>query len=274
MSKASSIILDHERLLAMLSLRADDRAFLGLIRKWLKAGILEPEGYIIHPDTGTPQGGIVSPVLANVYLHYVLDLWFEKVVKPRCQGEALLCRYADDWVCAFRYRADAERFYRLLPKRLEKFNLEVAPEKTRLLRFSRFHPSMAWRFSFLGFEFFWKEDRAGIARVMRRTARTKLRAACRRIKEWIVLSRHRPVREFFSGLNSRLQGHYNYYGVRGNSRSLSCFFDWATACAFKWLNRRGGKRRSFTWTRFTQVLDLLRIARPRITEISRPRVLA
>ena len=210
--------LDHDRVLAMLSVRIDDRAFLGLIRKWLKAGILEPEGHILHPEAGTPQGGIVSPVLANVYLHYVLDLWFEKVVKPRCQGEAVLCRYADDWVCAFSYREDAEAFYRVLPKRLKKFNLEVAPEKTRLLRFSRFHPSMQRRITFLGFEFFWKEDRKGTPRVTRRTARKKLHGACRRIKEWIKLHRHLRVREFFSGLNSRLRGHYNYYGVRGNSR--------------------------------------------------------
>ena len=116
--------LDHDTLLEMLSVRIDDRAFLGLIRKWLKAGILEPSGHVVHPDTGTPQGGIVSPVTANVYLHYVLDLWFEKVVKLRCDGEAMLCRYADDWVCAFRYREDAEKFYRVLPKRLEKFNPE------------------------------------------------------------------------------------------------------------------------------------------------------
>ena len=153
--------LDHDKLLAMLSLRIDDRAFVGLIRKWLKAGILEPEGHVVHPDTGSPQGGIVSPVVASAYLHYVLDLWFAKVVKPRCTGEALLCRYADDWVCAFRLREDAERFYRVLPKRLEKFNLTLAPDKTRLLRFSRFHPSMRRRFTFLGFEFFWKEDRKG-----------------------------------------------------------------------------------------------------------------
>ena len=266
--------LDHDKLLAMLSLRIDDRAFVGLIRKWLKAGILEPEGHVVHPDTGTPQGGIVSPVVANAYLHYVLDLWFEKVVKSRCKGEALLCRYADDWVCAFRYREDAERFYRVLPKRLEKFNLAVAPEKTRLLRFSRFHPSMTRRFSFLGFEFFWNEDRKGTPRVMRRTARKKLQGACRRIKEWIQSSRHLLARDFFQGLNRRLRGHYNYYGVRGNSRSLYRFFDWAKQCSFKWLNRRGGKRRSFTWVRFTQLLDLVQIAKPRITEISRRRVIA
>lgn len=266
--------LDHDRLLAMLSVRIDDRAFLGLIRKWLKAGILEPEGHILHPEAGTPQGGLVSPVLANVYLHYVLDLWFEKLVKPRCQGEAMLCRYADDWVCAFRYREDAQAFYRVMPKRLKKFNLEVAPEKTRLLRFSRFHPSMKRRFTFLGFEFFWKEDRQGTPRVMRRTARKKLQGACRRIKEWIKLHRHLPVRAFFRGLNSRLRGHYNYYGVRGNSHSLYRFFAWAKECAFKWLNRRGGKRRSYTWARFAQVLDLVPIARPRITEVSRRRVFA
>jgi group II intron reverse transcriptase/maturase len=266
--------LDHDKLLAMLRLRIDDRAFLSLIRKWLKAGILETDGHVVHPDTGTPQGGVVSPVLANVYLHYVLDLWFEKVVKSRCKGEALLSRYADDWVCAFRYREDAERFYRVLPKRLEKFNLELAPEKTRLLRFSRFHPSMTRRFTFLGFEFFWKVDRKGTPRVTRRTSRKKLQAACRRVKEWIKFNRHMPAREFFKGLNLRLRGHYNYYGVRGNSYSLYRFYSWAKECAFKWLNRRGGKRRSFTWNRFSQVLDLVQIARPRITEISRRRVMA
>ena len=266
--------IDHAWLLKMLNLRIDDRAFLNLIQKWLKAGILETDGLVIHPEAGTPQGGIVSPVVANVYLHYALDLWFEKVVKPQLRGEAMICRYADDWVCAFRYREDAERFYQELPKRLQKFNLEVAPEKTQILRFSRFHPSMKRRFTFLGFEFYWKEDRQGVPRVMRRTARKKLRGACERIKEWIRTNRHLPVREFFQGLNKRLQGHYNYYGVRGNSRSLKCFFDWTIECTFKWLNRRGGKRRSFTWGLFNQALDQVKIALPRITEVSRRRVFA
>jgi len=266
--------IDHDWLLKMLSLRIDDRAFLNLIRKWLKAGILETDGMVIHPETGTPQGGIVSPVLANVYLHYALDLWYEKVVKPCCQGDAIISRYADDWVCAFRFREDAERFYRVLPERLSKFNLEVAPEKTQVLRFSRFHPSMRRRFTFLGFEFYWKEDRQGVPRVMRRTARKKLQGACKRIKEWIKSNRHQPGREFFKRLNARLRGHYNYYGVRGNSLSLKRFYDWAIGCAFKWLNRRGGKRRSFTWENFNQVLDRVKIARPRITEVSRRRVCA
>ena len=215
--------MDHDWLLTMLKLRIDDRAFLGLIRKWLKAGVLETDGTVIHPDTGTPQGGVVSPILANVYLHYVMDLWFEKVVKTRCQGEALISRYSDDLVCAFQFREDAEQFYRALPKRLGKFTLEVAPEKTGILRFSRFHPTMKRRFTFLGFEFFWYKDRKGIVRVTRRTARTRLISACRRIKEWIKKNRHLPGKEFFRGLNIRLQGHYNYYGVYGNILSLYRF---------------------------------------------------
>jgi group II intron reverse transcriptase/maturase len=266
--------LSHDWLLTMLAHRIDDRAFLHLIRKWLKAGVLEPDGAVVHPETGTPQGGIVSPVLANVYLHYALDLWFEKVIRPGCRGEARMCRYADDWVCAFRYRDDAERFYRVLPERLAKFNLEIAPEKTRTLRFSRFHPSRRRGFTFLGFEFFWMPDREGVVRVKRRTAPKKLQAACRRVKTWIREHRHLPGREFFAGLNRRLRGHYNYYGVRGNSAALYRFFDWAIRCTFKWLNRRGGKRRSFSWATFVQVLERLRVERPRITEVPRRRVLA
>ncbi len=238
--------MDHRWLLEMLRLRIDDRAFLSLIRKWLKAGILETDGRVIHPYTGVPQGGVVSPVLANVYLHYALDLWFEKVVKPHCRGEALISRYADDFVSAFRYRSDAEWFYQALQERLGKFKLEVSLEKTRILRFSRFHPGMKRRFTFLGFEFFWKEDRQGEPRVKRRTARKKLQSASKRIKEWIKASRHLPGKAFFKGLNARLRGHYNYYGVHGNSASLKRFFDWAVETAFKWLNRRGGKRKSFT----------------------------
>jgi group II intron reverse transcriptase/maturase len=265
--------VDHDWLVKMLSLRIDDRAFLQLIRKWLKAGCLSTDGQVIHPETGTPQGGVISPVLANVYLHYALDLWFEEVVKPLLAGEALLCRFADDWVCAFRYQEDAERFYRVLPKRLEKFKLEVAPEKTRILRFSRFHPSRKRRFTFLGFEFYWNKDRQGAPRVQRRTARKRLQAACHRIKEWIRTHRHLPGREFFQRLNSRLQGHYNYYGVRGNARSLYRFYQGAIACAFKWLNRRS-QRRSYSWAQFKRVLDLVHVAVPCITEVPRRRVFA
>jgi len=266
--------MDHEWLLEMLRQRIDDKAFLNLIRKWLKAGILETDCRVIHPDTGTPQGGSVSPVLANVYLHYALDLWFEKVVKRHCQGDALMARYADDWVCAFQYRDDAERFYRTLPKRLAKFKLELSEEKTRMMRFSRFHPSMRRRFTFLGFEFFWTKDRQGEPRVKRRTARDRLQAACRRIKQWIRSNRHLPGRLFFRALNAKLRGHYNYYGVRGNADSLYRFFRWAMECVLKWFNRRGGKRKSYTRERFFKMLDLVGIAKPRITEVRKRRVFA
>lgn len=258
--------IDHDWLLEMLSRRIDDQAFLHLIRKWLKAGILDTDGQVLHPVTGTPQGGIVSPILANVYLHHVLDLWFERVVKPRCRGQALLIRYADDYVCAFRYRSDAERFYGVLPKRLARFGLQVAPEKTRTVRFSRFHPGLPRRFAFLGFELYWHRDRRGDLRVLKRTARKRLRHAKQRIQRWIKANRHLPGREFIKGLNRRLVGHYNYFGIRSNEQGLGSFFSHVIRCAFKWLNRRGGKRRSFTWAQFKVALKRLGVALPRIVE--------
>ena len=147
-------------------------------------------------------------------------------------------------------------------------------DKTRILRFSRFHPGMRRRFTFLGFEFCWMPDRQGIPRVKRRTARKKLQAACRRVKTWIKEHRHLPGREFFRGLNRRLRGHYQYYGVRGNSRSLYRFYEWAIRCTFKWLNRRGGKRRSFNWKQFAVALARMQVERPRITEVRKRRVFA
>lgn len=258
--------LDHDWLLKMLSLRIDDRAFLNLIRKWLKAGVLDTDGQVLHPVTGTPQGGIVSPILANVYLHYALDLWFERMVKPRCAGQAIIIRYADDFVCAFQYLADAKRYYRTLPKRLEKFRLQVAPEKTRILRFSRFHPGLPRRFAFLGFELYWRRDWRGELRVMKRTARKKLQSAKRRMKAWIRSNRHLPGRQFILELNRKLVGHYNYFGLRSNEQSIKHFHDWTIVCAFKWLNRRGGKRRTFNWDQFKVALKKLNVARPRITE--------
>lgn len=258
--------IDHDWRLEMLALRIDDKAFLHLIRKWLKAGILETDGQIVHPVTGTPQGGIVSPILANVYLHYALDLWFERVVEPRCQGQAILIRYADDYVCAFQYRGEAERFYRVMPQRLAKFGLEVAPEKTRVLRFSRFHPGLRRRFAFLGFELYWARDRRGDLRVMKRTARKKLQQARRRMKLWIKANRHLPGRQFIQALNRKLVGHYNYFGLRSNEAALNSFYHYTIACAFKWLNRRGGKRRSFHWATFKAALKRLGVARPRIVE--------
>lgn len=266
--------LDHTRLLTMLRERLDDRAFLRLIRKWLTAGLLETDGLVVHPETGSPQGGGLSPVLANVYWPYALDLWCDTVVKSHCRGEARLCRYADAWVGAFRYPDDAERFDRALPKRLAPFNLQVASDKTHLLRFSRVHPSLRRRFTFLGFERYWMPDRQGVPRVKRRTARKKLQAACRRITAWIKQHRHLPGRACYRQLNSRLRGHDTYDGLQGNSRSLYRFFERAMRGTFTWRNRRGGKRQSFTGEQFTQAWDRRGIARPRITEVKQRRVFA
>lgn len=254
--------IDHEWLLQMLEHRIEDKSFTGLIRRWLKAGILDTDGEIIYPESGSPQGGSVSPVLANVYLHYVLDLWFDRVVKPRCKGQVMMIRYADDFVCTFQYKSDAKRFYQELPKRLERFNLAVAPEKTALRRFSRFSPGLVNRFKFLSMEFYWDTDWNGELRVKKRTAPTRLQAAKRKMKDWIKKNRHSRGKQFITALNRRLVGHYNYFGVRSNEKALKSFYSFTIGCAFKWLNRRGGKKKSFNWGQFTAALERVGVARP------------
>lgn len=259
--------IDHDRLLAMLEQRIDDRAFMRLITKWLKAGILEPDGYIKHPVTGTPQGGIVSPILSNLYLHMVLDEWFEEVVRSRLKGRSIMCRYADDWVCAFQYREDAERFYRVLPQRLGRYELQIEPSKTKIVRFSRFHPSRkrGRTFTFLGFEFYWFKDRKGIARVKRRTAPARQLKALRRMKAWLKAARHLPKKQFFQSLKRKLIGHYNYYYVRGNSHSVWSFYTQVIRSAKKWLDRRS-QRKSYCWEKFLRALERAGIPKPRPTE--------
>jgi len=246
--------IDHDWLLRMLGERVDDKPFLGLIDSWLKAGILERDGTVVHPHTGTPQGGVISPVLANIYLHYVLDLWFEKRVKPNSAGQAYLIRFADDFVCAFQYRREAQRFYRSLPKRLEGFGLAIAPEKTRVHRFSRFHPTRTRRFTFLGFEFYWEADTKGTARVWRRTSRKKLRAGLKACKEWLKARRYLPLPALLGTMKRKVRGHYNYFRAVGNVSSLWCFHRAALSLLYKWLNRRS-QRRSLTWDGLKRVLD-------------------
>ena len=208
--------IQWEWLERMLEQRINDGAFLNLIRKWLRAGILEEDGKVIHPQTGTPQGGVVSPVLANIYLHYVLDLWFEKVVKPKQQGHAQMIRYADDFVAAFEHRHEAEAFERDLKARLAKFGLQLAADKTKTLRFGRNGGPHNGRFDFLGFEFYWEADRKGRPNVKRRTATKKHLAAIQRIKDWIKEHRHQKLKQTMETLKSKLQGTWNYYGLIGN----------------------------------------------------------
>jgi len=186
------------------------------------------------------------------------------VVKKASRGKATITRYADDWVCAFQHEDDAERFYRTLPKRLEKFGLDVAQEKTNKLPFSRRCLRKGKRFIFVGFEFYWEKDRKGQPRVKRRTAQKRLQEASRRIKAWIKQERHLSKGDFVRGLNRRLTGHYNYFGIIGNGHAINRFYLWAMECTLKWLNRRGGKRKSFTRETFWRAVDRGLFRKPRI----------
>jgi RNA-directed DNA polymerase len=260
--------IDHEWLIRMLEQRINDRAFIGLIRKWLSAGILE-EGIETISERGTPQGGIVSPILANIYLHYAIDLWMERVVKRRCEGQAYIVRYADDFVCAFQFRREAERFHAELEARLGKFGLETAKEKTRIISFSRFRKEEKTYFTFLGFEFRWGTDRNGKDRIKRRTSGKKMQASIKGFTVWIKEFRNKRLRRIFGVLNSKLRGYYNYFGVIGNFRSLKSYFDQVRRLLYKWLNRRS-QRRSFNYRGFVEILDYFKIERPRITQVALP----
>lgn len=260
--------IDHAWLLKMLAERVDDKALLWLIEKWLKAGVLETDGKVLHPVTGTPQGGIISPILANVYLHFALDMWFQKVVIPHCGGEACLIRYADDFVCAFEKKVDAIRFYEVLGKRLGKFGLELSAEKTQIVPFSPTITPGATSFDFLGFEFRWGKDRAGKPHVNKRTARKSLRKSLARFKLWCKENRHRHLPDLFKVLNAKLRGYFNYYGVHGNLPSLALFHYQAIRFLWKYLNQRS-QRKSYNWEGFKQLLAQFGIVKPHI--VNRPR---
>lgn len=257
--------ISHEWLMKMLEQRIKDSAFLRLIKKWLKAGILDVDGKIINPESGCPQGSVISPILANIYLHYSLDVWFEKTVKPLCNGEVYICRMADDFICAFRYRDDAERFYNTLGIRLKKFNLELAEDKTKIISFSRFRKYENNSFDFLGFEFRWAVSSNGKDTLVRRTSRKKLRKSLKVFTEWCKENRCNRIKYIVDKLNEKLRGYFNYYGVIGNSKGLSDFHKSAIEILFKWLNRRS-QRRSFTWEEFRAKMKWYGLIRPRITE--------
>jgi group II intron reverse transcriptase/maturase len=260
--------IDHDLLLEMLENRVDDKAFLNLIRKWLKAGILD-KGQITCPVTGTPQGGVISPILANIYLHNVLDVWFYETVQANCRGQVYLCRYAEDFVCAFEYEEDAQRFYKALKLRLNKFRLEVAEDKTNIMVFSRYKIRAKTSFNFLGFEFRWglsrrkHNCRARIPIIKRRTSREKLRASLAKFKMWLKKASRLPKNILFAILNRKLRGYYNYYGIIGNFKSLNTFIYYIKRMLFKWLNRRS-QRKSYNWKGFNEMIKHFKIVKPRI----------
>jgi len=231
--------LVKEHLRSFLRHRVRDGVIERLVGKWLKAGVLE-EGQILYPEDGTPQGGVISPVLSNIYLHEVLDKWFEEQIKPRLQGRAFLIRFADDFVMGFELERDARRVLEVLPKRFARFGLEIHPEKTRLVDFRRprEHASVRATFDFLGFTHYWGKSRKGRMVVQRKTAGSRLGRALKRVDEACRKARHRPVAEQWKMLRVKLLGHYGYYGITGNGRGLSSFLHWVRRLWRKWLSRR------------------------------------
>ena len=250
--------MNHAWLMRMLKQRVDDKRMLNLINQWLKARIKSPDGQYQKPQSGTPQGGVISPVLANIYLHYAIDLWFELKIKPKLKGRAMLIRYADDFVVAFQYRHEARSFYKVLPSRLKKFNLDVAPEKTSLKRFSRFHPSRKKNFEFLGFIFYWDVDFSGEPRVRRKTSPKKHKDALREFYLWIKENRHKRLNHLMPALKRKMVGFNNYFGLPDNSVSMGRVNDHILHSLFKWLNRRS-QRRSFNWHGFKEMLNYFQI---------------
>jgi RNA-directed DNA polymerase len=263
--------LDHAHLRSLLRQRVRDGVLLRQIDKWLKAGVLE-DGNVSYPEAGAPQGGVISPLLSNVYLHYVLDSWFEQEVKPRLKGRAFLVRYADDFVMGFACEEDARRVLAVLPKRFGKYGLTIHPDKTRLVPFGR--PSLypprpgsaaeaqPGSFDFLGFTHYWSRSKKGNWVVKQKTAGSRFHRAVKRIAEWFRLNRHLPISEQGQTFAQKLQGHYAYYGgVVGNLRCLQRFRYESVRLWRKWLSRRK-RRGQFSWERMNQLLKVFQLPQP------------
>ena len=263
--------LDHAQLRTLLRQRVRDGVLLRLIDKWLNAGVLE-EGSLSYPEAGTPQGGVISPLLANVYLHYVLDEWFEREAKPRLRGRAFLIRYADDFVIGFTDEVDAQRVQEVLPKRFGKYGLTLHPDKTRLVPFQR-PPQRPDRgdgpqerpgtFDFLGFTHFWGKSRKGHNVVKQQTAAQRLRRAIGTIAAWCQRNSHRSLLEQHRELSRQLVGHYGYYGITGNAHAVAEFFSQVTALWRRWLSRRSWAGR-LSWAAFKGLLARLALPGPRV----------
>jgi RNA-directed DNA polymerase len=264
--------IDHGHLREFLKRRVRDGVILRLIGKWLNAGVLE-EGVLTIPDDGTPQGGVASPLLANIFLHYVLDEWFEKEVRPRLKGEAFVIRYADDFVIGVAREDDAQRIMDVLPKRMSKYGLTVHPEKTRLVRFQ---PSQAddseteerdppepMTFDFLGFTHYWGRSQRGAWVVKRKTANSRLKRALTALSEWCRKNLHLPIREQHQKLTQKLRGHYGYYGIIGNYFSLLEFREEARRI---WRSKLSRRRRDgdVTWTEFLRLEKRYSLPRARV----------
>lgn len=259
-----------------LDQRVRDGVLRRAIDKWLKAGVMDG-GALSHPATGTPQGGVISPVLSNIYLHKVLDEWFEATVKPRLQGTAFLIRYADDFVLVFQRERDARRVLEVLTKRFTRYGLSLHPDKTRLLRFEpprrkegpgiAQEPKRASSFDFLGFTHYWDQSRQGRWMVKRKTASDRITRFLRQLNQWCQKYRHSPLPWQHRQLLGKLRGHYGYYGITGNSRCLSSVHHWAKRIWRKWLSRRS-RTSNVVWDRFNLLLERYRLPNPRICRVA------
>jgi RNA-directed DNA polymerase len=264
--------IDHGHLREFLKRRVRDGVILRLIGKWLNAGVLE-EGALTTPEHGTPQGGVISPLLANIVLHYVLDDWFEAEVRPRLKGEAFLIRYADDFVIGATREDDARRIMEVLPKRMSKYGLTVHPEKTRLIRFQADNavdpateerdPPAPRTFDFLGFTHYWGRSLRGGWVIKRKTAKGRLKRALQAISGWCRANRHEPMELQHQKLSEKLRGHYAYYGIIGNFASLRSFLHGARRTWRRWLCRRG-QSGPVTWPEFARLEQCYRLPEARV----------
>jgi len=257
--------IDHSKMIDFIKLRLNDGGLIRLIKKWLKAGVIE-EGELRQNVTGTPQGGIISPILSNIYLHYVLDEWLEKEVIPRMKGRCFIVRYADDFIVGFESKTDAERFMNVLPKRFEKYGLTIHPDKTKMVMFGR-PPRTAKKsergtFDFLGFTHYWSKSRKGFWIINRKTKKKSAERVKQELWKWIRLNMHAPLEYLSIKLNQKLHGYYNYFGVRGNFNDLRRLYNFTEKALKYWLNRRSNKKKN--WDTFSKILDKIRVPKPKL----------
>ena len=262
--------VSHDWMLRCLQVRIKDPSLLLLIRRFLKAGYVDA-GEFVFTTEGTPQGGNFSPILSNIFLHYVLDLWFEKKIKPRVKGACQLVRYADDFICMVQYVDDARYIEQAMRERFAKFGLELHPDKTRVIVFDvraierdKAGNHSVRTFDFLGFTHFWGKSRKGHWTLHRKTSAKRFRRACKEMNEWLRQVRNTAkLKMWWPTLRSKLRGHYQYYGISGNSRAIERFHLVTKRLVFKWLNRRSQKT-SFTWEGFEAYLEHYPLPEPRI----------
>jgi group II intron reverse transcriptase/maturase len=237
--------IDHQKLQGFIQRRVNDGAIIRLIGKWLNAGVME-EDRLEYPDRGTPQGGVISPLLSNIFLHYVLDDWIAKEVTPRMKGKCFIIRWADDFIIGFQLETDAERVKAVLPKRFNRFGLELHPEKTDLIRFGRppkkaKGPEKSGTFDFLGFTFYWGRSRSGYPVIKKKTARKRLNRYLKMTWNWCKENRHDPIREQYRTLCAKLRGYYQYFGVRSNYKAIEAAYEYTEMAWCYWLSRRSHK---------------------------------